>query len=103
MRNWRAKTAALVAVSALALTACGGSDDNGDNGGDGTTNEGGSSLSGTVTGAGASFPATVFQDWIAAYQATSRVSPSTTRASVPAPAWSSSSASPSTSAPPRST
>ncbi|MFF2378229.1 phosphate ABC transporter substrate-binding protein PstS [Streptomyces xiamenensis] len=69
MRNWRAKTAAIVAVSALALTACGGSDDNGgDKGGDDKGTGGGSSLSGTVTGAGASFPATVFQDWIAAYQ-----------------------------------
>jgi phosphate transport system substrate-binding protein len=35
MRNWRAKTAAIVAVSALALAACGGGDDENGNGGGG--------------------------------------------------------------------
>lgn len=68
MRNWRAKTAAVAAASALALTACGGDSDNGSGTeSNGDTPESAGSLSGTLTGAGASFPATIFQDWIAEY------------------------------------
>jgi phosphate transport system substrate-binding protein len=62
MRDWRAKTASIAAVSALTLvTACGGdSSANGDgDGGD----------SGSLTGAGATFPNPLFQEWIAEYNA----------------------------------
>ena len=78
MRNWRAKTAAIAAVSALALvSACGSDDSNGGDGGNGGNGSkgdnssdadgDGGSLSGTVTGAGASFPDPLFQEWIAEY------------------------------------
>ncbi|MBB0244124.1 phosphate ABC transporter substrate-binding protein PstS [Streptomyces alkaliphilus] len=87
MRNWRAKTAAVAVVSALALVTACGSDDNGssDNGnGGGNDNAGnsseegadGSGLSGTITGAGASFPDPLFQEWIAEY--TQNVEPDVT-------------------------
>ncbi|WP_130800200.1 phosphate ABC transporter substrate-binding protein PstS [Streptomyces otsuchiensis] len=83
MRNWRAKTAAIAAVSALALvSACGSdsgdSDGNGSNGnsGSGDTAGDGGSLEGTITGAGASFPDPLFQEWIAEY--TQNVEPGVT-------------------------
>ncbi|WP_344258246.1 phosphate ABC transporter substrate-binding protein PstS [Streptomyces sodiiphilus] len=70
MRNWRAKTAAIAAVSALALVSACGSDDNGND--DGKGNGGGdagdgTTLSGSLTGAGATFPNPLFQEWIAEY------------------------------------
>lgn len=80
MRNWRAKTAALAAVSALALSACGSDSDDNGNGGNGGSGDAaaseGSGLSGTVTGAGASFPDPLFQEWIAEY--TQQVEPDVT-------------------------
>jgi phosphate transport system substrate-binding protein len=69
--------AALAATSALTLAACGGNgelpdtpgagatqDDVGGDGGEGT---GGESLSGSLDGAGATFPNPVFQDWAFEY------------------------------------
>ncbi|WP_049579337.1 phosphate ABC transporter substrate-binding protein PstS [Streptomyces sp. SBT349] len=72
MRNWRAQSAAIVAVSALALvTAC--SSDNegngdtggGDTGGNGETSE----LSGTIAGAGASSQEAAMGAWMAGFNA----------------------------------
>ncbi|MDB1088088.1 phosphate ABC transporter substrate-binding protein PstS family protein [Streptomyces sp. ACA25] len=60
MRNWRTKTAAIVAVSALALTtACGSDDSNADESGSGTgtgssTGDGDGNLSGTIRADGSS-------------------------------------------------
>jgi phosphate transport system substrate-binding protein len=72
MRNWRAKSAAIAAVSALALvTACGSDnedDNSGDTGGTGggeTTDE--SSLSGTLVGIGASSQEAAQAAWQAGF------------------------------------
>ena len=59
MRNGRSKLAALAAIPLLA-TACSGGD-NGDNTG------GGGDLNASLTGAGASFPDPLFQDWMYTY------------------------------------
>lgn len=59
MRNGRSKLAALAAIPLLA-TAC-SSGDNGDNTG------GGGDLNASLTGAGASFPDPLFQDWMYTY------------------------------------
>ncbi|MBB6118501.1 phosphate ABC transporter substrate-binding protein PstS [Nocardiopsis algeriensis] len=61
MRNGRSKLAVLAAVPLLAA-ACGGGGD--DAGGD---SSGGGDLSASLTGAGASFPDPLFQDWIYSY------------------------------------
>lgn len=63
MRNGRSKLAVLAAIPLLA-TACGGG---GDASGDGTDGGGGGDLSAQLTGAGASFPDPLFQDWIYTY------------------------------------
>jgi phosphate transport system substrate-binding protein len=85
MRKRRALTA-LLAATALTVAACGGSDDDGDllggaPGGndeteadDGDTGEGG--LSGSLDGAGATFPNPVYQDW--AYEYINEVQPGVT-------------------------
>lgn len=67
MRNWRAKTAAVVAVSALALTAC--SSDNEEEA-EGNGNGGDSGLSGTLNGVGASSQQAAQTAWVAGFQAT---------------------------------
>ncbi|MDT0441930.1 phosphate ABC transporter substrate-binding protein PstS [Streptomyces johnsoniae] len=70
MRNWRAKSAAIAAVSALALvTACSSDneEDNGNgNGGNGGGNEE-STLSGTISGAGASSQEAAQAAWQAGF------------------------------------
>ncbi|MEU0240067.1 phosphate ABC transporter substrate-binding protein PstS [Nocardiopsis sp. NPDC006198] len=63
MRNGRSKLAVLAAIPLLA-TACGGG---GDAAGDGADGGGGGDLSAQLTGAGASFPDPLFQDWIYEY------------------------------------
>ncbi|MFI7277726.1 phosphate ABC transporter substrate-binding protein PstS [Streptomyces sp. NPDC049879] len=75
MRNWRATSAAIAVVSALALaTAC--SSENEDDGGSGGTSGGSGSsesaaaeLSGTIAGAGASSQDAAQQAWMAGFQA----------------------------------
>lgn len=62
MRNWRAKTAAIAAVSALALAACSSENESSD---DSSGND--SSLSGTIDGVGASSQQAAQEAWIAAY------------------------------------
>ncbi|WP_285733991.1 phosphate ABC transporter substrate-binding protein PstS [Nocardiopsis sp. ATB16-24] len=62
MRNGRSKLAVLAAVPLLATACGGGGGDTGD-GSDG----GGGDLSASLTGAGASFPDPLFQDWIYTY------------------------------------
>ena len=59
MRNGRSKLAALAAIPLLA-TAC-SSGDNGD------STSGGGDLNASLTGAGASFPDPLFQDWMYTY------------------------------------
>ncbi|MFD5315966.1 phosphate ABC transporter substrate-binding protein PstS [Streptomyces sp. NPDC127098] len=70
MRNMRAKTAAIAVVSALALvTACSSENESGDTGGNGSEpTDGGSSLSGTLAGAGASSQEAAQQAWMAGFQ-----------------------------------
>lgn len=98
MRRWRTMPA-LLATTALVLAACGGGDDDGellggvsneeeasedgDDAGDDVGDEagddadadsgGGGELSGTLEGAGATFPDPVFQDW--AFEYTNEVQP----------------------------
>ncbi|RMI43890.1 phosphate ABC transporter substrate-binding protein PstS [Streptomyces triticirhizae] len=73
MRKTRARIAAIAVVSALALvTACSSdneSNDNGDGGTSGGNGEGGSELSGTISGAGASSQAAAQQAWQAGFLA----------------------------------
>ena len=54
------RLAAVLAAGSLALAACGGSDDN--------AAEGGSGLSGTISGAGSSAQAAAMEGWIAGFQ-----------------------------------
>lgn len=63
MRNGRSKLAVLAAIPLLA-TACTNGDDSGDNGSASTTD---AELSASLTGAGASFPDPLFQDWMHTY------------------------------------
>ncbi|GAA1447588.1 phosphate ABC transporter substrate-binding protein PstS [Nocardiopsis tropica] len=63
MRNGRSKLAVLAAIPLLA-TACGGG---GEAASDGADGGGGGDLSAQLTGAGASFPDPLFQDWIYEY------------------------------------
>ncbi|WP_129841851.1 phosphate ABC transporter substrate-binding protein PstS [Streptomyces sp. RFCAC02] len=72
MRNWRATTAAIAVVSALALaTACSSeNEDDGGSGGDSGGSGGGSTaseLSGTIAGAGASSQDAAQQAWMAGF------------------------------------
>jgi phosphate transport system substrate-binding protein len=68
MRNWRAKTAAIAVVSALALvTACSSENEEGTTGGDG--GNGGSDLSGTIDGVGASSQQAAQEAWMAGFNA----------------------------------
>jgi phosphate transport system substrate-binding protein len=75
MRNWRAKTAAIAAVSALALATAACSSENeeetdGGNGNGGTSSESpASELSGTLNGIGASSQESAQQAWIAGFLA----------------------------------
>ncbi|MFD6951841.1 phosphate ABC transporter substrate-binding protein PstS [Nocardiopsis sp. TSRI0078] len=62
MRNGRSKLAVLAAIPLLAAACSSGGDD----GGNGSGGEGGD-LSASLTGAGASFPDPLFQDWIYTY------------------------------------
>ncbi len=66
MRNWRAKSAVIVAVSALALSAC--SSDNEEANGDGGS-DGGSDLSGTLDGVGASSQQAAQEAWVVGFNA----------------------------------
>jgi phosphate transport system substrate-binding protein len=69
MRNWRAKTAAVVAVSALALAACSSDNESGDGGsGNSGGDSGGSDLSGTLNGVGASSQQAAQEAWVAGFQ-----------------------------------
>lgn len=61
MRNGRSKLAVLAAIPLLA-TACGSGSDGADNG-----SADGAELSASLTGAGASFPDPLFQDWMHTY------------------------------------
>src|SRR5690606_16990712 len=63
MRNWRATTAAVAAVSALALAGC-SSENEQNNGGGGN---GGSDLSGTLRGVGASSQQAAQEAWMAGF------------------------------------
>ncbi|UCM88714.1 phosphate ABC transporter substrate-binding protein PstS [Streptomyces marincola] len=71
MRNWRAKSAAIAAVSALALVTACSSDNEDDNGSGGSGGDGGtseeSSLSGTISGAGASSQEAAQAAWQAGF------------------------------------
>ncbi|MGP4110137.1 phosphate ABC transporter substrate-binding protein PstS [Streptomyces sp. 4N509B] len=68
MRNWRAKTAAVAVVSALALvTACSSDNEESNGNGGGGGNGGGSDLSGTLTGIGASSQQAAQEAWQAAF------------------------------------
>ncbi|MDT0343263.1 phosphate ABC transporter substrate-binding protein PstS [Streptomyces litchfieldiae] len=72
MRNWRAKSAAIAAVSALALvTACSSDNEEGNGGGDtgGNGGEGSAELSGTISGAGASSQEAAQAAWQAGFNA----------------------------------
>ncbi len=66
MRKFRLALPALLGVLALGVAACGGSDSNSSSGssGDGSS----SKLSGTINGAGATFPQPVYQEWAARFQ-----------------------------------
>ena len=70
MRNGRSKLAALAAIPLLAMACSNGDSD--DTGAASTTDE---TLSGSLTGAGASFPDPLFQDWMYTY--TNEVQPET--------------------------
>lgn len=61
MRNGRSKLAVLAAIPLLAAACSNGGGDNGD------STDGGGDLSASLTGAGASFPDPLFQDWIYTY------------------------------------
>jgi phosphate transport system substrate-binding protein len=63
MRNGRSKLAVLAAIPLLAA-ACSNGDTGGDNGSANTTD---AELSASLTGAGASFPDPLFQDWMHTY------------------------------------
>ncbi|WP_159945118.1 MULTISPECIES: phosphate ABC transporter substrate-binding protein PstS [unclassified Nocardiopsis] len=65
MRNGRSKLAVLAAIPLLAA-ACSSGGDGTNDAGDGS-NGGGGDLSASLTGAGASFPDPLFQDWIYTY------------------------------------
>ncbi|RKN41729.1 phosphate ABC transporter substrate-binding protein PstS [Streptomyces hoynatensis] len=72
MRNWRATTAAIATVSALALvTACSSSneDDEPTNDGSSSSSSGASDLSGTISGVGSSAQQAAQQAWQAAFLA----------------------------------
>lgn len=62
MRNGRSKLAVLAAIPLLAAACSSGGDTGGDSSGGG-----GGDLSASLTGAGASFPDPLFQDWIYTY------------------------------------
>ncbi|GAA1073416.1 phosphate ABC transporter substrate-binding protein PstS [Nocardiopsis metallicus] len=64
MRNGRSKLAVLAAIPLLAAACSNG--DNGDNG-DGSASTTDAELSASLTGAGASFPDPLFQDWMHTY------------------------------------
>src|SRR3954449_8083006 len=64
MRSKRIVAAALLAASLAVLVAACGSDDSSGGGGSGSSS-GGSKLSGTINGAGATFPLPVYQEWAA--------------------------------------
>ncbi|WP_017590656.1 phosphate ABC transporter substrate-binding protein PstS [Nocardiopsis ganjiahuensis] len=64
MRNGRSKLAVLAAIPLLAAACSNGGSDNGD---DADGGGGGGDLSASLTGAGASFPDPLFQDWIYTY------------------------------------
>src|SRR4029079_11966405 len=68
MSKFRLAPLALVGVLALGVAACGGSDSSSS----GSGGDGGSSakLSGTINGAGATFPQPVYQEWAARFQET---------------------------------
>ncbi|MEO3750695.1 phosphate ABC transporter substrate-binding protein PstS [Streptomyces sp. B6B3] len=68
MRKWRAKSAVIVAVSALALAAC--SSDNEEANGDGGTDGGSSGLSGTLDGVGASSQQAAQEAWVVGFNGT---------------------------------
>ena len=64
MKTKRIVAAALLAASLAVLVAACGSDDSSGGGGGGSSS-GGSKLSGTINGAGATFPLPVYQEWAA--------------------------------------
>src|SRR3954451_22762675 len=64
MRSKRILAAALLAASLAVLVAACGSDDS-SSGGGGSSSSGGSKLSGSINGAGATFPLPVYQEWAA--------------------------------------
>ncbi len=71
--NWRIIVAALAAF-ALLIAACGGDDSSSDttttqgsSGGDATTSAAAQDLTADLLGAGASFPALIYQEWIGEY------------------------------------
>src|SRR3954447_20843560 len=64
MRSKRIVAAALLAASLAVLVAACGSDDS-SSGGGGSSSSGGAKLSGSINGAGATFPLPVYQEWAA--------------------------------------
>jgi len=64
MKSKRIVAAVLLAASLAVLVAACGSDDS-SSGGSGGSSSGGSKLSGTINGAGATFPLPVYQEWAA--------------------------------------
>src|SRR3954464_13268622 len=64
MRSKRIVAAALLAASLAVLVAACGSDDS-SSGGGGRSSSGGLKLSGSINGAGATFPLPVYQEWAA--------------------------------------
>ena len=68
MRKFRLALVALAGVLALGVAACGGSDSSSSGGSSGGGS--GTQLSGTINGAGATFPQPVYQEWAARFQET---------------------------------
>ena len=68
MREFRLALVALAGVLALVVAACGGSDSSSSGGSSGGGS--GTQLSGTINGAGATFPQPVYQEWAARFQET---------------------------------
>jgi phosphate transport system substrate-binding protein len=56
------------ALLALGAAACGSSDDNPSGGGGSSSSSGGAKAGGTINGAGATFPAPVYQEWAARFK-----------------------------------
>jgi phosphate transport system substrate-binding protein len=59
------------AVLALAAAACGSNDSNPNSGGSGSSSGGAAKSGGTINGAGATFPAPVYEEWAARFKETS--------------------------------